>query len=141
LLGGRVAVAGLLDAVTYAIFRGLLFMLLLAGIRMLVRRPVIASVLAGVAIVPLIVPHGAHLLTASLALGLGGAVVGIWVMVRYGLVSLVAALFATFILNTSPVTLDLREWYAGQLLAGVAVVVGLAIFGFVTAGPKHAAGR
>jgi hypothetical protein len=133
LLGGRVAWAGYLGALTYTLFRGLLFVLLLAVLRALVRRPLLAAVIAGLIIAPMAVPRGAHMYTSWLAFGVGGVAVGVWLMIRYGLVSLVVATYVAFVLNTSPITFDFRAWYADQSLQVLAILAALAAYGFITA--------
>jgi len=133
LLGGRVALAGYLGALPYAMFRGLLFLLLLAVLRALVRRPILAAVLAALIIAPMIVPRGAHVYTSWFAIGIGGLAVLIWVMISYGLVTLIVALYVTFVLNTSPITFNLNAWYADQSLYVLAIVAALAAYGFSTA--------
>jgi serine/threonine-protein kinase len=132
LLGGRVALAGYLSALTYAMFRGLLFVLLLAVLRALVRRPLLAAVIAGAIIVPMVAPRGAHAYTSWVVFSLAGVALGVWVMIRYGLVTLTVALFVTLVLNTSPITFDLHVWYADQSLL-VVIVAALAAYGFITA--------
>jgi serine/threonine-protein kinase len=138
LLGGRLAVAGCLDAVPYAIFQGLLFILLLAALRAMLRRQVLAAVLAGLLIAPIIVPRGAHPATAWLMVGAGGVAVGVWMMFRYGLVALATALFTTSMLNTSPITLDPWTWQVDLTLFTVAIVSAVALYGFfmTRAGPS-----
>ncbi len=133
LLGGRVALAGYLSALVYALFRCLLFVLLLAVLRALVRRPLLAAVIAGLIIAPMVVPRGAHVYTSWLAFGLGGVALGVWVMIRYGLVTLTVAVYVASALNTSPITFDLHAWYADQSLYVLAVVAALAAYGFITA--------
>ncbi len=133
LLGGRIALAGYVGALTYAMFRGLLFLLLLAVLRALLRRPRLAAVIAGVIIASMTMPRGAHVLTSWLAIGIGGVAVGVWVMIRYGLLTLTVALYVAFVLNTSPITLDFHVWYADLSLSVLAIVVALGAYGFVTA--------
>ena len=71
--------------------------------------------------------------TSWLAVGVGGVAVGVWLMIRYGLLTLTVALYVTFVLNTSPITFDLTAWYADQSLYVLAMVAGLATYGFSTA--------
>ena len=78
-------------------------------------------------------PRGAHVYTSWLAIGIGGVTVGVWVMIRYGLLTLTVALTVTFVLNTSPITFDLHAWYADQSLYVLAIVAAVATYGFVTA--------
>jgi predicted Ser/Thr protein kinase len=61
-----------------------------------------------------------------------------FVMIRYGLVALTAALFAFFTLDNFPITLDPSEWFFTRSLVGLALIGGLAIFGFVRALGSHA---
>ena len=133
LLGGRVALAGYLSSLPFAMFRGMLFLLLLAVLRALVRRPLLAAVIAGVIIASMMMPRGAHAYTSWLAIGVGGVAVGVWLMIRYGLLTLTVALYVTFVLNTSPVTFNLTAWYADQSLYVLAIVAALVIYGFITA--------
>ena len=74
-------------------------------------------------------PFGAHQTTAWFTLGLGGVAVGVWLMSRFGLVALTAALFTSSILSRFPITLDLRLWYADLTLLVVAVVLAIAFYG------------
>ncbi|UCC29398.1 MAG: serine/threonine protein kinase [Phycisphaerales bacterium] len=133
LLGGRVALAGYLSALPFALFRGLLFLLLLAVLRALVRRPLLAAVIAGVIIASMTMPRGAHVYTSWLAIGIGGVAVSVWVMIRYGLLTLTVALYVTFVLNTTPITFDFHAWYADQSLYVLAIIAALAAYGFITA--------
>jgi hypothetical protein len=133
LLGGRVALAGYLGALPFAMFRALLFMLLLAVLRALVRRPLLAAIIAGVIIASMMMPRGAHMYTSWLAVGVGGVAVGVWLMIHYGLLTVTVALYVTFVLNTSPVTFDPTAWYADQTLYVLAIVAALAAYGFISA--------
>jgi len=133
LLGGRVALAGFMGAVSFAIFRGLLFLLLLAVLRAIVHRPWLAAVMAGVIIAAMIIPKGAHMGTSWLALGFGGVGVGVWVMIRYGMLAITVALFVSFVLNTSVITFDFHRWYAGQSLYVIGTIAAIAAYGFITA--------
>jgi len=54
------------------------------------------------------------------------------VLRRGGLLSLAVALFYMFSLIEVPITLDVAAWYAPRALPVVAVLVGLAIYGFRT---------
>lgn len=54
-------------------------------------------------------------------------------VVRFGLVSLVAALFATDLLLNLPITTNTSSWFIGAALFGYASVAALTIWGFHTA--------
>jgi len=45
---------------------------------------------------------------------LGGVALGVWATIRYGLVTLAVSVYVALLLNTSPITFDLRTWYADQ---------------------------
>jgi serine/threonine-protein kinase len=53
-----------------------------------------------------------------------------YVLIRYGLVALAAALFASEMLINFPLTLDFSKWYAGSSLVALMAVLALAAFGF-----------
>ncbi len=58
------------------------------------------------------------------------ATISVWVMVRHGLLALVTCSFAIRMLSSFPVTLDPSVSYFGPSLLGLAILIGLAIFGF-----------
>ncbi len=61
-----------------------------------------------------------------------------FVMVRYGLVALTAALVVLMAFGNFPLTLDPGDWFFTRSLVGLALVAGLAVFGFVRALGSHA---
>jgi hypothetical protein len=66
------------------------------------------------------------------ATGLARALVMLFVLRRGGLLGLTVTLFCMFNLVEAPLTLDLSAWYASRSLPVVAVLVGLALYGFHT---------
>jgi serine/threonine-protein kinase len=133
MLGGRFALAAIFDRLYGAIHQGLLFLMLLAALRAATRRSILSAALAVAILAPMFTPYGAHQTTAWLTLGLGGVAVGVWLMIRFGLVALTVALLTASMLNRFPITLDLRLWYADLTLLVVAIVLGLALYGFAMA--------
>ena len=133
LLGGRFALAAMLDMLYRALHQGLLFLMLLAALRAVTRRPLLAAALAVVILAPMFTPFGAHHTTAWLTIGLGGVAVGVWLMIRVGLAALTVALLTSSMLSRFPITLDLRLWYADLTLLVVAVVLAIAFYGFAMA--------
>lgn len=129
LYGGRALFAGYLDGATQAVLYGLLFLLLLVLARSVVRRPLLAAVIVGLLLVPMIVPRGANIFTSLIFLGLGGVAVCIWAMTRFGLLTIVTGLFVVYILNTTPMTVQLNSWYVGFSAFSLAIVAGLAAYG------------
>jgi hypothetical protein len=55
------------------------------------------------------------------------------VVARFGLLAMVAAMFASIVLALAPLTADLSAWYTPQGVGVALVVIGLAVYGFVTA--------
>ncbi|HEX9149707.1 MAG TPA: hypothetical protein VF958_11150, partial [Thermoanaerobaculia bacterium] len=58
------------------------------------------------------------------------AAVLVFVVLRFGLLSVAVAGVVAPLLTFSPLTLDLSRWYAGRSLFALAVVVGVALYGF-----------
>ena len=130
LLGGRVAASAILAALRDALARALLFLLLLALLRAVVQRPLRAAMLAALLLSAAVIPRGAHPATAWLALGVCGAGLGVWIMVRFGLIALTVAFFVSLVLNHFPFTWSARAWSLDLSLASLAVVAAVALTGF-----------
>jgi hypothetical protein len=56
-----------------------------------------------------------------------------WILLRFGLLAYIAALFVEDVLTGLPVTSDLTAWFAGAGLFALAVTAALALFGTWTA--------
>ncbi len=61
------------------------------------------------------------------------AVLSLTVLLRFGLLALVAAQYIFMIFESFPLTLNFSLWYAGRSTFALVVIVGLAFFGFRTA--------
>jgi hypothetical protein len=133
LISGRAVLAGYLDAVPQAVVQGLLFLLLLAVLRTVVRSPRWAAALSALALLPLVVPHGAHMFTAWLFMGVGVVGLAVWLMIRCGLVALSTALFVLSVLNAAPMTSDVGAWYSDITLYALMIVGGIVLYGFAVA--------
>ncbi len=133
LLGGRFALAAMIDMLYGAIHRGLLFLMLLAALRAVTHRPLLSAALAVLILAPMFTPFGAHQATAWFTIGFGGVAVAVWLMIRFGFVALTVALLTSSMLNRFPITLDLRLWYADLTLLVLAVVLAIAFYSFAMA--------
>ena len=111
-----------------ALVYGLLFLLLLVVIRTWIRHSALAVVVCTLVMVPIFVPRGAHPYTAWLAMGLGGVVVSVWVMVRYGLLAIVVAIFVTLVLNSTPMNISSRVWTVSLSMCAIAILVCLSVY-------------
>ena len=58
-----------------------------------------------------------------------------WVLLRFGIVPLVAAAFVHAILLRLPITIDLSAWYSGASLVAIGTILVLAVWSF-----RHALG-
>jgi hypothetical protein len=56
----------------------------------------------------------------------------VFVLVRFGLLAVVASFWFGVILESFPITPDLSAWYAGIGLVGACLLLGLTLYGFYT---------
>ncbi len=119
------ALASYCGSVTQALIYGVLFLLLLVVVRTWIRHPTWAAVVCALVLAPIVVPRGAHQYTAWLTMGFGGAVVSVWIMVRFGLLAIVVAIFVATILNTTPMNIGSRAWTVGISMCAIAILVCL----------------
>jgi serine/threonine-protein kinase len=61
----------------------------------------------------------------------------VFVVLRFGLLSLAVLQFVSPVLQAAPITLDFSQWYAGRSLFVLLVVVAIALYGFRVALGKH----
>lgn len=61
-----------------------------------------------------------------------------FVMVRYGVLSLIVAMTTAVMFGNIPATLDPAAWYFARAIPALALLFGLAIFGFVRSLGSHA---
>lgn len=130
LLGGGPAIASYLHAVTMSLAEALLLAALLAFTRSLIRRPLAASVVVAVVLIPVLLPRGAHVATSLLFVGLGVIGLGIWVMTRVGLLSVAVAAAIAGLLNAAPLRLDSASWYRGQSILILGAVIALTLWAY-----------
>jgi len=57
---------------------------------------------------------------------------GLFVLFRFGLLALASYLLFTAIFAGFPITLNLSAWYSGIGLAGLALLLGMAVYAFHT---------
>jgi hypothetical protein len=119
------ALASYCGSVTQALVYGVLFLLLLVVVRAWIRHSTWAALVCVLVLAPIVVPRGAHQYTAWLAMGFGGAVVSVWIMVRFGLLAIVVAIFVATILNTTPMNIGSRAWTVGISMCAIAILVCL----------------
>jgi len=128
------ALASYFGCIAQALILGILFLLLLVVVRTWIRHPTWAAVVCVLVLAPIVVPRGAHPYTAWLAMGLGGVVVSVWIMVRYGLLTIVVAILVATVLNTTPMNVSSRAWTASISMCAILVVACLMAYGVVQRG-------
>lgn len=130
LSGARAMIAELGNDVAIGVFFGLIFLFLLFLFRMVLRRQWAAG-----ALLILILAASAAFNTENAALGaLFGALSGaifLFVMVRFGLVAMIAA-FLFNALMTFPITTNASAWYAGVGFTALALIAAITLYAFYT---------
>jgi serine/threonine-protein kinase len=78
----------------------------------------------------------------GISLALFHSAIMIYVLMRFGLVALCAALFVSIMLVHTPVSFDFSTWYARNAMLVLAVLIALVVYGFrVSLGGRPAFGR
>ncbi len=139
LLGGRFALAALLDLLQFALYRGLAFTLLVVLVRRCVSRTGPAILIAALIVIPMTVPRGAHPATSMLIIGGLGSLLGVWVITRYGLVTVSVGLLTSSALLNFPATTHFRAWYADMAAVPIVLCTVLVVGGLVAARPRSGA--
>jgi serine/threonine-protein kinase len=130
-LGTRQWLAAHSDLMAGALFFGLLVFFAICGLRMLVKKDVLAAFLAALL---LLLSNGGLFSSpdwkVALAIYLGMYFVLVFVLLRFGLVATIAAVF--FINSVNSITLgwDWKTWYAPFGLATCLLLLGIAVFAF-----------
>lgn len=127
--GFGAALAGYCGCARQSLLFGLLFLLLLVVIRALIRHSTWAVAVCAVLLASIAIPRGANSYTALLAMGLGVAAVGAWIMSRFGLLTIVVAIFVATALNSTPLNVASRSWTAGYSVFVIVIVAGLTAWG------------
>lgn len=127
--GLRATVGSVLQQAPYAIRNVLLYFFLLFLLRVLLRSGWAAALAlaGGFALLSLPGSQPTSVVTSFVYFGSGALVV-----MRWGLLSYVVAVFASSLLLNAPVTLDASAWFFGNSMLLVAIVVVLAAWGFYT---------
>lgn len=133
LMSSRQAVAFCVDMLRKAIYESLLLLLVLVGLRALLRRSLPASILGGILIALLFVPRASHPAVSWVLIGLGAVAPAIYVLTRYGLVPVIVSFFLAGVLLRFPLKLDPHAWYADSSLFALLVTTAVAAYGFALA--------
>jgi serine/threonine-protein kinase len=115
-----------------ALFQALTWFFLLCFLVWLVRREwlAVAIVLVLYVAVKQVLGAASHPEWAALIGGLQAAL-GLFLALRYGLLALTVGMFVGYTVQFAPITLDWSGWYVWHAVVPMAVLTGLAVYGFV----------
>jgi hypothetical protein len=131
-LGARAIISALSDSIIGAILIGLTTLFFLFVLRVLLRKGWIAAAVfvLVLSVFDALGPTGAPVVFAIRGLIISSLTV--FLLVRFGLLALIAAgLFGLF-LGNFPLTTDASAWYAGIGFAGILLMAAMAFYSFYT---------
>jgi serine/threonine-protein kinase len=132
LLGARHLVGEFLFLVSDALYKslGILFLIFLG--RTLLRKQWLA---AGVIVISLAAINAANAINPFIGWPVNIAFFGVavFILMRFGLLSMAVALFISIFTGQFPLTSDWSVWYSGEMAFTAIVVLAFALFGFRTA--------
>jgi hypothetical protein len=120
--------AGLVIAIYGPIFGATL----LVGLQKLTRRLQVTCVVLVALLATVLLNDATGPLWARALFGVVASSVALAVVFRFGLVAYGATIFVFMFLRRMPVTLVPDDWYFGRSVFTLAIVIGLAVYGFVT---------
>jgi predicted Ser/Thr protein kinase len=132
LLGVSGAVSAFLALIPNCVVQGLVWFVLIFILRVALRRDWLAA--GGVVLIYMALNWLANPASPALSALFGGVQTAllVFVMLRFGLVALIASSFALELLIMFPITADFSVWYAGASLFALLSVAAMAAFGFRT---------
>ncbi|HKD12402.1 MAG TPA: hypothetical protein VKE50_10015, partial [Thermoanaerobaculia bacterium] len=132
LRGLRQVVANLLVTVDNRVFVALALLFLLLGIRWLVRSQIAAFLVCG-AVLTVADSLGSDRLLITLALVAVTWLMIFFVLMRLGLVAVIAMLYWAGLGDAYPITTDASAWYSSIGFAALLVMAAMAVYGLATA--------
>ncbi len=130
LLGVRSFAHGALLQIFAAILQSFILLFFLFLLYLILRKDWLAALvvwLIGASALSLTHETRAGVLLASVA-----AFLVVWALYRYGLLSLISAIFFLHLTIFFPITSDFTAWYAGDFVLVLALSVAVAVYGFYT---------
>lgn len=129
LMGSRFAMAGVLSAVRTGIYQGLVVLFLLVLTTRMAGRHRWAALIATWMICSSMYAFGlSQLVTTWFLVSVGCVAIALYLLIRWGLLSLLAALFVLSVLTVFPITGQLAAWCAGYGLFAILLVAALLIW-------------
>ena len=131
-LGARAVVSVASWHLVSSICWGLAVLFVLFLLRVLLRNAWAAAVLCVLVLTAWMSSMGSHSLPVAASLNLLANALGVFILVRLGLLAVVAAGISSTSVRVFPITSDLSAWYSGIGLAGVCLLLGLTVYAFYT---------
>jgi predicted Ser/Thr protein kinase len=129
LSGPRFAAAGALSVLATSLFLPLLTLFLLFVLRVVLRKEWAAAIVCAL-LMGLIYSEGTAYPAVDWTINLLQTGLGVFLLMRYGLVALIAAGAVNSFLLDVPRTLDFSLWYAPMGMLPLVLAAGIAIYGF-----------
>lgn len=123
--------SGVLHSAQSAVAQGLLLLLILTSSKAVLRRKFLAASATALVLLILVTPRIADLLVSPVLVGVFGVGLITWITIRYGLVSLVVALFVFDVLNSTPMTWRPSDWFFPVSISALGVTTAIALLLFV----------
>lgn len=128
-MGTRYALAGVFGSIRSGIYQGLVVLFLLAMFTRIAGRHRRAALIATWAVCSSMFSLGlSQFVTTWVLVSFGCVAIGLILLIRWGLLSLLAALFVLNLLTVFPITANLATWYSGFGLFAVLCVAVLMIW-------------
>lgn len=126
--GAGSMLAGVLQSAQSAIGQGLLILLLLTLARMMLRNNLPALAATGVFLLLLVMPRGPDFPVSLVLLGGVGCGLILWLMMQFGLLALVTALFVFDVLQSTPMSVRPSDWFFPATACFLGVPVAAAVY-------------
>jgi serine/threonine-protein kinase len=120
------------NLVWWSVVKALAICVLLLFAKVLLRRDWIAIGVA-VLLANVVTIVGGPRLLIEIAFEVPAAAVAVWLLIRWGILPMMVALFIAELVIYTPLTTDFAAWYSGPTLLVAVVVLGLAIWSFSVA--------
>jgi serine/threonine-protein kinase len=130
LSGVRYAASDVLFVAQRAVWLAFVFVVVLLVLRILLRRAWLAYL--ALTIVYLVVGTQSGPPQLRIPIVAVSVALGLFVLMRFGVLGLVATFFVCKVIGTVPLATDFSAWYAGSALPALVAFLGLSIYGFYT---------
>jgi len=131
-LGARTIIADLSNNLILSLFISFVFLFVLFLLRVLLRKEWAAAIVCILLITFFRPPSAEPLTSVVVVTGLISTGLTVFLLIRFGLLAVVASFFFREFLGSFPLTTQGSVWYAGLSLAGILLMATMAFYGFYT---------